>query len=311
MSCSRPSSRHARPRGNPFAALAAVAALCTGLSMAALSAHEQADARRAAADTLRSASPPISRTAAPTSPGTVPHAAASRTAPHGANPVKAGAGAAATVVAAESVAVRYTFDDGAGHPILATNGRYPLRIATAAGGAIGFVSRGAGWAVRFPRRCTAGPSACPRAILQGERVDALNPGTRPLRFGASVRMTSADTADGANVVQKGYSVGGYTQFKLQVDGKAGRPSCVIASATRIYRIVAAVSVADGHWRDVACVRSGSRLGITVDGNARGSTYVPASLSIVNSEPLRVGGKGTSPGNDQFAGQIDDVFLTIS
>ncbi len=45
--------------------------------------------------------------------------------------------------------------------------------------------------------------------------------------------------------------------------------------------------------------------------ARGSVYVPTSLSIANSEPLRVGGKGVKPNNDQFAGLIDDVFVAIS
>ena len=31
---------------------------------------------------------------------------------------------------------------------------------------------------------------CPRAILEGLRDDALNPGTRPMRYGASIRMTT-------------------------------------------------------------------------------------------------------------------------
>jgi hypothetical protein len=34
------------------------------------------------------------------------------------------------------------------------------------------------------------------------------------------------------------------------------------------------------------------------------------LSIANAEPLRVGGKGTSKSNDQFAGEIDNVFIAI-
>jgi len=38
--------------------------------------------------------------------------------------------------------------------------------------------------------------------------------------------------------------------------------------------------------------------------------VPPTLSIANAEPLRVGGKGATSGNDQYAGQIDNVFLTI-
>ena len=50
-----------------------------------------------------------------------------------------------------------------------------------------------------------------------------------MQYGASILMTHADLSDGANVMQKGYSVGGVSQFKLQVDHRQGHPSCVIAS----------------------------------------------------------------------------------
>jgi hypothetical protein len=49
----------------------------------------------------------------------------------------------------------------------------------------------------------------------------------------------------------------------------------------------------------------------VDGVARAWVVLPVGLSIANAEPLRVGGKGPGRGNDQFAGEIDNVFLTIS
>lgn len=223
---------------------------------------------------------------------------------------RAAAGVAARV-ASRPVSVRYTFDGGAGRPVVDTTGRYPLLAAVGAGGVVGFRRRDGGWAVTLRGRCSAEPANCPRSILEGVRADELNPGTRPVRLGASVRMTPADTSEGANVVQKGYSVGGGTQIKLQVDGRAGRPSCVVAGATRIHRVIAPVRIADGDWHQLTCVRSGATLTIMVDGVARGSVSVPARLSIVNPEPLRVGGKGVNPGNDQYSGQLDDVFLIIS
>jgi len=169
-----------------------------------------------------------------------------------------------------------------------------------------------GLAVAYPERCTLPHERdCPRAILEGERDDTLNPGTRPLQYGASILMTEADLADGANVLQKGYSVGGTGQFKLQVDHEQGHPSCVVAGRSRIYRAEPSLNVADGKWHDVACARTGNRLTITVDGTELKSVAVPASLSIANAEPLRVGGKGANKGNDQYAGRIDNVFLTIS
>jgi hypothetical protein len=215
-------------------------------------------------------------------------------------------------VAKGPVSVRYTFDGGVDKPIVDADGAHELRPLGQNGGTLSLVPQGPGLAVAYPDRCSLPRERdCPRAILEGERDDSLNPGTRPLRYGASVLMTEADLADGANVLQKGYSVGGMGQFKLQVDHRLGHPSCVIAGRSRIYRAEPQVSVADGQWHDVTCARSATRLAIIVDGVELRSVPVPASLSIANAEPLRIGGKGANKGNDQYAGQIDNVFLTIA
>jgi hypothetical protein len=215
-------------------------------------------------------------------------------------------------VAAGPITVRYSFDGGVSRPITDANGGHPLRPLGQNGGALRLVPQGPGLAVAYPDRCTLTRERdCPRAILEGVRDDSLNPGTRPLQYGASVLMTHADLADGANVVQKGYSVGGVSQFKLQVDHRLGHPSCVIAgNHRRIYRAEPWVDVADGRWHDLVCTRTANRLTLTVDGVERATVPVPPALSIANAEPLRVGGKGPNKGNDQFAGEIDNVFLTI-
>ncbi|MEV4705613.1 LamG-like jellyroll fold domain-containing protein [Actinoplanes sp. NPDC049316] len=214
-------------------------------------------------------------------------------------------------VAAAPVTVRYTFDGGVTEPITDVHGGFELRALSQNGGTLSLVPQGPGLAVQYPARCTLPRERdCPRAILEGTRDDSLNPGTRPLQYGASILMTHGDLADGANVVQKGYSVGGVSQFKLQVDHREGHPSCVIASRTRIYRAEPRADVADGAWHDLLCTRTGNRLTLSIDGTERASVPVPANLSIANAEPLRVGGKGANNGNDQYAGQIDNVFLTI-
>ncbi|AGL13576.1 hypothetical protein L083_0066 [Actinoplanes sp. N902-109] len=214
-------------------------------------------------------------------------------------------------VADEPVSLRYTFDGGVNRPITDTHGGHELRPQGQNGGTLSLVPQGDGLAVQYPERCTLLPEKeCPRAILEGERDDDLNPGTHPLRYGASVLMTHADLADGANVVQKGYSVGGGSQFKLQVDHEQGHPSCVIAGRSHIYRAEPAVDVADGAWHELGCVRTGNSLTLSIDGAERASVSVPRDLSIANAAPLRVGGKGPNKGNDQFAGQIDNVFLAI-
>jgi hypothetical protein len=51
------------------------------------------------------------------------------------------------------------------------------------------------------------------------------------------------------------------------------------------------------------------MSINVDGRAI-SRRVPAGLSISNGQPLRIGGKSVGPYNDQYAGQIDNVFVTV-
>ena len=214
-------------------------------------------------------------------------------------------------IATAPVTVRYTFDGGVDKPITDGAGGHPLRPLGQNGGTLSLVPQGVGLAVAYPERCTLPRERdCPRAILEGERDDRLNPGTRPVQYGASIKMSHADLADGANVVQKGYSVGGVSQFKLQVDHRQGHPSCVIAGRARIYRAEPPIDVADGAWHRLTCARTSTRLALIVDGVEQASVPVPPDLSIVNAEPLRIGGKGPNKGNDQYAGQIDDVFLTI-
>ncbi|WP_433792868.1 LamG-like jellyroll fold domain-containing protein [Actinoplanes sp. CA-252034] len=208
--------------------------------------------------------------------------------------------------------VRYDFDGGVGRPIADSRGGHELRPLGQNGGALRLVPQGSGLAVAYPDRCTLPRERdCPRAILEGLRDDSLNPGRRTLHYGASIRMTHADLADGANVLQKGYSVGGVSQYKLQVDHRQGHPSCVIAGPRGgIYRAEPWINVADGQWHDLECRRTLTRLIMIVDGVPRAWVPVPSQLSIANAEPLRIGGKGPAPGNDQFAGAIDDVFVTI-
>jgi hypothetical protein len=246
----------------------------------------------------------VSARLVPPVPGVLPHDGALGA------PVPAPRGAA--TVTTEAVSLRYTFDAGVGEPITDTTGGHELRTISQNGGELRLVPQGLGLAVAYPRRCTlARESECPRAILEGLPDDSLNPGTRPLQYGADVLMTRADLADGANVVQKGYSVGGGSQYKLQVDHLRGHPSCVIAGQRhRIYRAEAWLDVADGRWHNLTCARTANRLVMSVDGVDRAWVAVPRLLSIANSEPLRVGGKGPARNNDQFAGEIDDVFVTI-
>lgn len=198
--------------------------------------------------------------------------------------------------------VRYAFDGeslGGG-----------LAVSAISGGRLRAETHDGGLAVRFPPPCAVyGGRTCPRVVL--ESGDVPNPKTGPVRFGAAVLMDADDTDPGENVLQKGFSRG-HGQFKLQVDGTAGFPSCVLVGtgSSRIFMVTAGASVADGEWHAIECARTGSDFSIAVDGEIMRRMRVPASLSIVNGDPLRIGGKGLSPNNDQFHGVVDDVFVVI-
>ncbi|BCJ71673.1 hypothetical protein CS0771_12170 [Catellatospora sp. IY07-71] len=243
--------------------------------------------------------------------GPVPDAAAPSSAPSSAAPPSPSA-APSRAVGAHGVLL--DFSDGLTVARVAGGEQTAVREERSTGGEVRLVPRDGGWAVHFPARCQeADPKQCPRAILESSAGASLNPGTGRLHWGAAVLMTAEETSDGSNVVQKGYSQTG-SQFKLQVDGAKGLPSCVVAGPVAgvngIHVVKAKRTVADGQWHRIACVREGDRLRIEVDGAAEAEITIPAELDITNDAPLRIGGKGVAVNNDQFHGTLDDVFVDI-
>ena len=121
-------------------------------------------------------------------------------------------------------------------------------------------------------------------------------------------LSADQTTVGSNIVQKGRfgTTGG--QWKLQVDGVDGNPSCVVRSGTDVLTVRSSVTIADSEWHLVVCRRDSLGLSIEVDGSV---DRVPgASGSVSNSQPINVGSPGVGDRDDQFHGRIDDVFLEI-
>ena len=195
-----------------------------------------------------------------------------------------------------------TFDDGSGN-------KHLLRAVVRNGGAVKLVPHATGQAVEFPRKCAT--DDCARLVLQAADAPGLNPGASPLRFGATVRLSPEETGAGENIVQKGYSTAG-GQYKLQVDGLSGKPSCGMSdkSSTTVHLARSRESIADGNWHSLECRRSGATLSIVVDDQVKTSVAIPATLSVVTTQPLSIGGKGVGVDNDQFHGSLDDVWLRI-
>ncbi|XVU25983.1 LamG-like jellyroll fold domain-containing protein [Actinoplanes sp. CA-054009] len=225
-------------------------------------------------------------------------------------PLSAARGDAPPVGATGVLVARYAFNGRAGSIIDESGRGHTLRVISGHGGAVRRVVHGQGSALAFPGRCLA--RVCPHVALQTATSSAdLNPGARNIAFGAEVMLTPGQTSKGQNVVQKGYSTTS-SQWKLQIDGAAGRPSCVLVDDKRppIRMATSSVSVADGQWHSIECRRVGTTLFVLVNGYLRGRTAIPAKLSVTNNRPMSIGGKGAYADNDQFNGALDNVWVQI-
>ena len=191
----------------------------------------------------------------------------------------------------------------------ALGGPFAGRVVTARAGAVESVqgAPGRGLAVAFPSRCTA-PTGCPRAMVEVPADPALDPGEAPFAYGASVLLRADQTTVGSNVLQQGRfgTTGG--QWKLQVDGDAGLPSCVLRSGTDVLTVRSSVSVADGEWHRIVCRRDPTGLSIDVDASV--DRVAGHTGSVSNTWPIRIGTPGVGDQDDQFHGRVDDVFLDI-
>lgn len=174
-------------------------------------------------------------------------------------------------------------------------------------GTIRLIAHGAGKAAKFPAGCMA--TSC-RVIIEAADAPDLDPGSGDVTWGAQVLLQPREVTPGANVLQKGFAQGGAGLYKLQADG--GKAGCVMVDTgstnTTVYRATWATSIADGAWHDLVCRRTGSTLTLTVDGTVRKRVAIAADLGVSNSAPLRLGGKNTKTGNDQFFGALDNAFV---
>ncbi|HWS38738.1 MAG TPA: LamG-like jellyroll fold domain-containing protein [Actinoplanes sp.] len=209
-----------------------------------------------------------------------------------------------------AMTAHYGFNGRAGSILDESGNGHTLRVVSFQGGRVRPVVHGPGTALAFPGRCTE--RVCPQVALQSGDSADLNPGKRDVSFGADVLLGPAQTSSGQNVLQKGYSTVG-SQYKLQIDGSAGHPSCALVDvrkpAIRVVR--SAVTVADNRWHRLRCQRTGNRWEIYVDEVLRGRITIPAKLSVVNDQPLSIGGKGFYRDNDQFNGVLDNVWVRVA
>jgi concanavalin A-like lectin/glucanase superfamily protein len=219
--------------------------------------------------------------------------------------------APASAAPAPALVARYTFDGGAvGGHVADTSGRGgALTVRSADQGTIQFVTAPEGGRfVSFPGLCAKDAATCPRGLLEAPDDADLNPGTQQFRWSARVHVLKAQLGGSANVMQKGVATTG-SQWKMQIGATQGRAQCVavgVGSPTA-YVARSTNTVADGAWHKVLCQRSGTTLAVYVDGVARGQTTIPATLSITNNLPMRIGGANFNTSGAMYHGQLDDVY----
>jgi hypothetical protein len=228
-------------------------------------------------------------------------------------PAMAASTGGTTAAPAAATVARYSFDAGAPAGRVAENsGRgLPLTVRTVSGGAVRFVAGKTGRYAGFPAPCARSAKTCPRALLEAGNDADLNPGTRTFTWGATIAVGKAQVVGSSNVMQKGVS-STESQWKMQIGATRGLAQCVLVGrgSTRAYIARSSVGVADGAWHRVLCRRSGTVLTVFVDGVNRGRVAVPATLSIANSLPLRIGGPNFNTTSDMYHGNLDDVFAIL-
>jgi len=185
-------------------------------------------------------------------------------------------------------------------------------VVAADGGSVELVdgADGSKTAVGFPAACPD-PNACPRAMVEVPSAPGLDPGDDDFTFGATVWLAADQTSKGSNIVQSGRFGTDGGQWKLQVDGDEGEPSCVVRgdqSGAEPLVVRSHVSVSDSAWHHVVCHRDADGVSIEVDGKSEEKAGATGSVS--SEWPIRVGAPGVGPDDDQFHGRVDDVFLLI-
>lgn len=212
-----------------------------------------------------------------------------------------------------TVVARYTFDGGiVDSRVAEVSGRGSSAVVrTADSGRMLVGTAGTGRFVGFPARCAANATTCPRALLEAPNDADLNPGRRRFRWAASIRVLGRQITDSSNIMQKGL-VNNESQWKMQIGPNHGKVQCVVVGqgATTTYIARSSASVADGGWHRVICERRGTSLAIAVDGVVSGRATVPATLTIGNQRPLRIGGPNFSNASDLYHGWLDEVYAIL-
>jgi Concanavalin A-like lectin/glucanases superfamily len=161
-------------------------------------------------------------------------------------------------------------------------------------------------AAGFPRVCVG----CNRAIITVANKPTLSPGRKAFAFGASIRLSpkQAPANRDPNIVAMGSNR--HHRFKLHLLG--AKPRCVFGGTSQEVIITSKTPIDDRTWHRVVCARQGKLDRLFVDGKLKASSTTTYTGAITSTSPLKIGGRavGHAGSNDQFHGDLDNVFLHI-
>jgi Concanavalin A-like lectin/glucanases superfamily len=164
-----------------------------------------------------------------------------------------------------------------------------------------------GHSARYPAAC----KGCGRAIITAPSRPMLNPAGRAFSFGASVRVTPkrAPADRDPNILTKGSTIN--AKWKLHLLG--AKPRCVFAGSLNEVVITSTTPIDNGQWHRVVCTRNGPVHRLWVDGKLKAQSKTVRSGKIISKYPVKVGARavGHAGRNDQFHGDLDNVFLHIA
>lgn len=203
--------------------------------------------------------------------------------------------------------------DGQGRYITDDSGSRRGYEHTLTGGTVAVVDDpGRGNALRFPPPCSFTGPVCPRTVIDIADVGFLNPGAAPFAYGAYVQFGQGQATPGANIIQKGQATAASSQWKIELAG-GGQARCIlVAKGTgTVYKAESTVTVTDGAWHQIGCIRTTTALSVEVDTTGPRSVALPQDLVVDSpTEPLRFGGNALNQIANRFSGSLDNVYYRL-
>jgi Concanavalin A-like lectin/glucanases superfamily len=132
----------------------------------------------------------------------------------------------------------------------------------------------------------------------------LNPHRKRIVIAMHLKTGSAPARSDWDLIRKGFYASPGGEYKMEYY-PSGRVSCGFNGSIDYSELIARPRLNDGHWHDVRCVKTRSRITAVVDGR-RFSKRVRVG-KIANGARVVIGAR---PGADRYKGSLDEAKIKI-